>query len=83
MERFSNKAALSQSEEYRKSNSWARNPFSTTEEKEENELVNYYTKFVSNKRSAKALYKLFKDVIIYYKQTIGSVKSIKKWGNMG
>ena len=37
-ERFSNKAALSQSEEYRKTNSWARNPFSTIEE---NERVNY------------------------------------------
>ena len=47
-ERFSNKAALSQSEEYRKTNCWARNPFSTTEIKEENELVNYYAKFVSN-----------------------------------
>ena len=41
-ERFSNKVALSQSEEYRKTNSWARNPFSKTEEKEENELVNCY-----------------------------------------
>ena len=78
--RFSNKAALSQSEEYRKTNSWARNPLSTTEEKEENELVNYHTK--SNKISAKALYKLHEDVIKHYKQTIGSVKpkTIRKYG---
>ena len=35
-EKFKNKAALSQSEEYRKTNCWAHNPLFTTELKEEN-----------------------------------------------
>ena len=83
-ERFSNKAALSQSEEYRKTSSWASNLFFTTKEKEENKLINYDAKLVSNKRCAKALYKLHEDVIEYYKQTIGSVKpkTLRKYGRI-
>ena len=67
-----------------KLHSWVSNANSDIEEKEENELVNFYTMFVGNRRDTKALYKFHENVIGYYKRIIGHVKAktMRKYGQI-
>ena len=74
-ERFGHKEVKCQQGDHGELGGGADSTTVTTKEKEDDELVTHYAKFVGNRRSAKALLKLHEDVIDFYKQSMGNIKA--------